>query len=89
MRLGVPREVKTDESRVAVTPSGVSGLVAHGHRVCVESGAGRGSRISDDAYRAAGECEARALLLVRRVEPGCLQFDRRRSVAAVFHAQRV
>ena len=43
-----------DESRVAVTPSGVSGLVAHGHRVRVESGAGRGSRISDDAYRAAG-----------------------------------
>jgi alanine dehydrogenase len=54
MHLGVPREVKTDESRVAVTPSGVSGLVAHGHRVRVESGAGRGSRISDDAYRAAG-----------------------------------
>jgi alanine dehydrogenase len=54
MRIGVPREVKTDEDRVAATPSGVSGLVAHGHRVSVESGAGAGSRISDAAYRAAG-----------------------------------
>jgi alanine dehydrogenase len=54
MRIGVPREVKEDESRVAVTPSGVSGLVAHGHQVRVESGAGAGSRISDEAYRAAG-----------------------------------
>jgi alanine dehydrogenase len=61
MRLGVPREIKTDESRVAVTPSGVSALAAHGHRVRIESGAGRGSRISDDAYRAAGaEIVARA-----------------------------
>jgi alanine dehydrogenase len=54
MRIGVPREVKHDEDRVAATPSGVSGLVAHGHCVRVERGAGAGSRISDAAYRAAG-----------------------------------
>jgi len=54
MRIGVPREVKHDEDRVAVTPSGISGLVAHGHLVRVESGAGEGSRISDAAYRGAG-----------------------------------
>jgi alanine dehydrogenase len=61
MRIGVPREVKEDENRVAVTPGGVSGLVAHGHRVRVASGAGAGSRISDEAYRAAGaETVARA-----------------------------
>ncbi len=54
MRIGVPREVKADENRVAVTPGGVLGLVAHGHVVSVQSGAGAGSQISDDAYRRAG-----------------------------------
>ena len=54
MRIGIPREVKGDENRVAVTPSGVSGLVAHGHDVRVQSGAGVGSRISDESYRSAG-----------------------------------
>src|SRR5206468_2449509 len=49
------------ENRVAVTPGGVAGLVGHGHRAVVESGAGAGSRISDDAYRSAGaEIAARA-----------------------------
>jgi alanine dehydrogenase len=61
MHIGIPREVKVDENRVAVTPSGVAGLVAHGHRVVVETRAGAGSRISDDAYRGAGaEIAARA-----------------------------
>jgi alanine dehydrogenase len=54
MRIGIPREVKGDENRVAATPSGVAGFVAHGHRVLVESGAGRGSGIDDAAYRNAG-----------------------------------
>lgn len=54
MRIGLPKEVKSDESRVAATPGGVAGLVAHGHRVLVEAGAGIGSRIADEAYRAAG-----------------------------------
>ncbi len=54
MRIGIPGEVKDDENRVAVTPSGVTGLVAHGHQVRVQSGAGAGSRISDEKYRAAG-----------------------------------
>src|SRR5688500_5944055 len=54
MRIGVPREVKPDEDRVAATPSGVSALVAHGHHVRVEAGAGAGSRIADEAYRRAG-----------------------------------
>jgi alanine dehydrogenase len=54
MHIGVPREVKGDENRVAVTPSGVTALVAHGHRVRMETQAGAGSRIGDDAYRSAG-----------------------------------
>jgi len=50
----VPAEVKDNEFRVAITPSGVHDLVAHGHEVIVQAGAGSGSSITDDAYRAAG-----------------------------------
>lgn len=54
MHVGVPREIKPEENRVALTPSGVAALVAHGHRVTVERGAGVGSRFPDEAYVAAG-----------------------------------
>ena len=54
MIVGVPAEVKTAESRVAVTPDGVRELVAHGHTVLVERGAGEGSSIHDAAYERAG-----------------------------------
>ncbi len=54
MIIGVPREIKTAEARVALVPSGVAAFVSHGHRVLVESGAGIGSGIADEAYRAAG-----------------------------------
>jgi alanine dehydrogenase len=54
MRIGVPREVKNREYRVAMTPAGVHHLVSAGHRVAVQSGAGSGSRISDEDYKAAG-----------------------------------
>ena len=54
MIVGVPREIKTDENRVAMTPSGVGALVAHGHTVLVQAGAGVGSGITDAAYRKAG-----------------------------------
>lgn len=54
MIVGVPREVKDEESRVALTPSGVGALVAHGHTVLVEYGAGVGSSLPDALYRDAG-----------------------------------
>lgn len=54
MRIGVPREVKNREYRVALTPAGVHRLVGDGHQVVVETGAGLGSGISDEAYAAAG-----------------------------------
>jgi alanine dehydrogenase len=54
MNIGVPAEVKTAESRVALTPDGVRELTAHGHTVLVEAGAGEGSSIHDTAYRQAG-----------------------------------
>jgi alanine dehydrogenase len=52
--VGVPREIKTAENRVALTPDGVTELRAHDHTVLVERGAGEGSSIHDDDYVAAG-----------------------------------
>ncbi len=54
MRIGVPKEVKNHEYRVAITPIGVHELVAHGHDVFVEKDAGVGSQIDDAEYVAAG-----------------------------------
>jgi alanine dehydrogenase len=54
MRVGIPTEVKNHEYRVAITPAGVHQLVAAGHEVLVQAGAGTGSAIGDDAYAAAG-----------------------------------
>jgi alanine dehydrogenase len=52
--VGVPREVKAEESRVALTPSGVGAFVAHGHDVLIEGGAGAGSSLPDALYADAG-----------------------------------
>ena len=54
MHVGIPKEVKNNEYRVAITPSGVHELVRHGHEVHIETGAGAGSSITDDEYVAAG-----------------------------------
>jgi alanine dehydrogenase len=54
MQVGVPREIKNHEYRVAITPPGVRELVRHGHDVVVEAGAGLGSSITDEEYLAAG-----------------------------------
>ena len=54
MHVGIPKEVKNNEYRVAITPSGVHELVRNGHEVCVETGAGIGSSIMDDEYVRAG-----------------------------------
>lgn len=54
MRISVPTEVKNNEFRVAITAAGVHELVAHGHEVTVQAGAGIGSFITDDEYTEAG-----------------------------------
>lgn len=54
MILGVPRETKSDEARVAMTPEGVKAASIHGHDVLVQAGAGVDSGFSDDQYEAAG-----------------------------------
>ncbi|GHD43249.1 alanine dehydrogenase [Mycetocola manganoxydans] len=77
MRVAIPREVKNNEYRVAITPAGVHELTVHGHDVLIETGAGEGSSISDDAYVAAGatilpnaaETWERAELLLKVKEP--------------------
>ncbi|MBZ0271317.1 alanine dehydrogenase [bacterium] len=77
MIIGVPREIKSDEKRVAMTPLGVTAMTAHGHTVLVETNAGAGSQISDDDYLRAGatiapnaeETWARAEMIVKVKEP--------------------
>ncbi len=54
MRIGIPTEVKDHEYRVALTPAGARALTDAGHEVLVQAGAGVGSGLSDEAYRAAG-----------------------------------
>jgi alanine dehydrogenase len=54
VKVGIPREVKNHEYRVAITPAGVNELRRNGHEVLVEAGAGTGSSIPDETYVAAG-----------------------------------
>ena len=54
MKVAIPREIKNNEFRVAITPAGVHDLVAHGHEVVIETGAGSGSTITDAEYTDAG-----------------------------------
>ncbi len=77
MIIGVPKEIKPGEARVAMVPSGVAAFVAHGHTVLVEKSAGVGSGIPDAAYTAAGatliksakEVWKRADMIVKVKEP--------------------
>ncbi|MBA2574171.1 MAG: alanine dehydrogenase [Nocardioidaceae bacterium] len=54
MKVGVPKEVKNHEYRVAITPAGIHELTTRGHQVYVQADAGRGSSITDDEFAAAG-----------------------------------
>lgn len=83
MTVGVPREVKNNEFRVALTPAGVMLLKQNGHRVVVETNAGEGTHITDDEYRAAGaeilgvdEVWAQADMIVKVKEPQASEYPR-------------
>jgi alanine dehydrogenase len=54
MKIGVPKEIKTNENRIALVPAGAEALVAAGHEVLIQQGAGEGSGFSDENYTAAG-----------------------------------
>ena len=76
MRIGVPKEIKTHEYRVGLTPAGVRELARGGHVVLIESGAGAGIGFGDDAYRAAGATvtpdvfDAELIVKVKEPQPG-------------------
>jgi alanine dehydrogenase len=89
--VGVPREIKDEESRVALTPSGSGALVAHGHTVLVERNAGAGSRLPDALYRDAGATIAdmdavwnEAELILKVKEPLPCEFHRLRPELILF-----
>jgi alanine dehydrogenase len=92
MRVGIPKEVKVHEYRVAITPVGVHELVAHGHEVFVQSGAGVGSSIEDEEYNAAGakllesadEVWGNADLVLKVKEPIAEEYHRLREGLVLF-----
>lgn len=92
MLVGIPRELKNHEYRVAITPVGVSELVHHGHSVVIEQDAGTGSSITDDDFRAAGaeivatadEVWQRADLVLKVKEPIAEEFPRLRAGQTLF-----
>ena len=83
MRIGVAKEIKTDEYRVALTPAGALELARRGHEVIVETGAGEGSSFADGAYEAVGariapveDVWADAQLLLKVKEPIAEEYGR-------------
>ncbi|UCC47935.1 MAG: alanine dehydrogenase [Gemmatimonadota bacterium] len=84
MIVGVPKEIKAGENRVAMVPAGVEQLVQHGHRVLVEKGGGVGSGFDDSAYKAAGasvvsdpdKLWAEAEMVVKVKEPIAVEYPR-------------
>jgi alanine dehydrogenase len=92
MRIGVPKEIKHDEFRVGLTPSGVRELSAGGHEILVQAGAGLGSSISDEQYVAQGArivADADAVfsaaeLIVKVKEPQAEEVARLRADCTLF-----
>jgi alanine dehydrogenase len=91
MRIGVAKEIKPDEYRVALTPAGARELVQRGHEVVVEVGAGLGSAFTDDAYRRNGasiaavdEVWETAELLLKVKEPIAPEYPRLREGVVLF-----
>jgi alanine dehydrogenase len=91
MRIGVAREIKSDEYRVALTPAGARELVQRGHDVLVEESAGLGSAFPDSAYEAVGaqiasvdDVWGETELLLKVKEPVTAEYDRLREGLVLF-----
>ncbi len=92
MRIGVPKEIKTHENRVALVPAGVVELKRHGHTVMVEKGAGLGSSFPDEMYVAAGaeivadveRIWAEAEMIMKVKEPIAVEYPRMRQGQIIF-----
>ena len=95
MKVGVPTEIKPDEYRVALTPIGVRELIERGHEVIVQSGAGAGSSLPDDAFAAQGAriapdaksvfAEAELILKVKEPQPAEVGFLQPRHILFTYH----
>lgn len=92
MIIGVPKEIKNNEFRVAITPSGVREFVKHGHQLFIETNAGLGSAISDADYQKVGatilatadEVWAKADLVLKVKEPIAAEYSRMRAGQVLF-----
>jgi alanine dehydrogenase len=92
MKVGIPREVKNNEYRVAITPAGVNELVRHGHEVVIERGAGVGSAILDEDFITAGariletadDVWGTADLVLKVKEPVAAEYHRMRKDQVLF-----
>jgi len=92
VRVGIPKEVKNNEFRVAITPAGVLELVRHGHEVVVEQSAGEGSSIPDADYVEAGarilstadEVWGSAEMILKVKEPIAVEYSRMREGQVLF-----
>ena len=91
MKIGVAKEIKTDEYRVALTPAGARELVQRGHEVMIENGAGEGSSFADSAYGGAGarianvdDVWAESELLLKVKEPIASEYGRLREGLVLF-----
>src|SRR6476619_5832007 len=91
MKIGVAKEIKPDEYRVALTPAGALELVRRGHEVLVEAGAGEGSAFADGAYEAVGarvvsveDVWGDSELLLKVKEPIAEEYERLRDELVLF-----
>lgn len=92
VKIGVPKEIKNHEYRVAITPAGVMELTRHGHQVYVETHAGEGSSIPDEDYEAAGatildsadEVWATGDMILKVKEPIAAEYHRMREGQVLF-----
>src|SRR5689334_25032626 len=92
MRIGVPREIKVHEYRVGLVPAGVRELIAAGHQVLIETGAGNGIGVDDAEFRASGAAIAaraaevfeRADMVVKVKEPQPVECEMLRSGQVLF-----
>ncbi len=92
MIIGVPKEIKTNENRIALVPAGSEALVRAGHTVLVERGAGAGSGFADEAYTGTGatlldtaeEVWERAEMIMKVKEPIAVEWPRMREGQVIF-----
>ena len=92
MRIGIPKEIKTNENRVSCVPAGVEALVSAGHTVYVEKSAGEGSGFSDEQYVAVGakilntadEVWKEAEMIIKVKEPIAPEWPRMRKGQTIF-----